>query len=87
MSSEPGLLLWEAFVTGAGKGRDHADDAERACREFLQLMKRKDWGKARLVTVGGEAQSLNVAALAAEWAGWPIAATEQKSELLVVKPM
>jgi hypothetical protein len=85
-STEPGLLLWEAFVTGAGKGRDHNDDAQRACRAFLQLMKRKVWNEARQVKVGNKAQSLNLAALAAEWAGWPIAATEHKSQLLVVKP-
>lgn len=86
LSSEPGRLLWEAFVTGADKGRDHADDAQRACRAFLQLIKRKAWDEARQVTVGSEAQSLNLAALAAEWAGWPIAATERESQLLVVKP-
>jgi hypothetical protein len=86
LSNEPGLLLWEAFVTGSDKGRDHVDDAQRACRAFLQLMKRKAWDEASQVTVGSEAQSLNLAALAAEWAGWPIAATERNSQLLVVKP-
>jgi hypothetical protein len=86
LSSELGLLVWEAFVTGANKGRDHADDAKRACQAFQQLMKRKAWDDARQVRVGSEAQSLNLVALAAEWAGWPIAATERKSQLLVVKP-
>ena len=85
-SDEPGLLLWEAFISGADKGEDHAADAEVACRAFQQLLKRKAWGEARQVTVGAEALSLNLAALTAEWAGWPIAATERKSQLLVVKP-
>jgi hypothetical protein len=44
------------------------------------------WDEARQVTVGNEAQSLNLAALAAEWAAWPVTATERKSQLLVVKP-
>ena len=85
-SDEAGMLVWEAFVTGANKGRDHADDAERACQAFQNLMKRKNWDDARQVEVGSDALSLNLAALAAEWAGWSIAATERRSQLLVVKP-
>lgn len=86
LSDLPGLLLWEAFVTGADKGKSHADDARRACRAFEQLLTRRSWNEARLVTVGSGAQSLNLAALAAEWAGWPIAADERKCPLLVVSP-
>ena len=87
LSDEPGLLIWEAFVTGSDKGRNHADDAQRACRAFEQLLKRKAWDEARQVTVGDEAQSLNLAALAAEWAGWPVTPDDPKSQVLVVKPL
>jgi hypothetical protein len=72
---EPCLLLWEAFVTGADKGRDHADDAERACQAFRQLLQERAWHEARQVKVAPGALSLNLAALAAEWAGWPVTAS------------
>jgi len=86
LSSEPGLLLWEAFVTRTEKGLDHKDDAARACRAFQQLLKRKAWDEARNVKICNGAQAFNLAALAAEWAGWQVEPDDYKSELLVVKP-
>jgi hypothetical protein len=85
-SAEPCLLLWEAFVTGKDKGQNHADDAKLACEAFQRLMNRNDWDEARQVKTGNEAQSMNLAAFAAKWAGWSISASELKTELLVVKP-
>lgn len=85
-SKQPGLLIWEAFVSGKNKGRDHADDARLAWEEFRRLLKDRKWDEARQICVGNESQSLNLVALAAEWAGWSVNSDDRKNQLLVVKP-
>lgn len=85
-SSDVGLLLWEAFVSGKDKGRNHQDDVKRAAHAFGRLLDRNAWEAAREVTVGSDRFPMNLAALAADWAGWPVNPADLRSELLVVKP-
>jgi hypothetical protein len=85
-SREPAVLLWEAFVSGADKGADHAEDARKACRAFERLLSGGTWDEASRVRVPDGARSLNLAAFAAYWAGWQVSPADCASQLLVVRP-
>lgn len=85
-SDRTALLLWEAFVTGKAKGKDHIEDAMRACQAFHSLLELRAWDEARTGTVAMDAQPLNLAALAAGWAGWRVKRSESKRPVIVVRP-
>jgi hypothetical protein len=61
------LLLWEAFVSGAGKdeGASHVDDATKAVTAFVDSL--PDPATASSVTAE---RPLSLAAAAALWSGW-----------------
>jgi hypothetical protein len=78
-SSFPGLLLWEAFISGAGKGRSHADDARRAVKLFLDSWPTLD--HANIISAG-EVFSLVGAGLLRS--GWTVSPSVLASPCLVI---
>lgn len=65
-SSVPGLLVWEAFVTGTAKGRTHIDDARLGVKAFQSAL--PDPRVTTAVTTNCPVHSLAGAALVG--AGW-----------------
>ena len=72
-----GLFVWEAFVSGKHKGRDHADDAELAVKAFT------DRGHALDSDIPAQlAFSMAAAALLA--ASWPVRSEELTIPAVVI---
>lgn len=60
-----GLLLWEAFVSAAAKGKTHVDDAEIAVAAFLDALP----NPAGASIISAE-RPLSLAGAVALWSGW-----------------
>lgn len=60
-----GLLIWEAFVTAAAKGRSHVDDAKIAVDAFVKAL--PDVRTASTITAE---RPLSLVGAAAIWSGW-----------------
>jgi hypothetical protein len=65
-ASSPKLLIWEAFVSGAGKGASHTEDAQIAIRAFQASLPNPSLASA--IRANGPVQSLVGAALVSS--GW-----------------
>jgi hypothetical protein len=63
--AEPGLFLWEAFVTDRAKATTHVDDASIAVACFVEAL--PDPRKANAVVAE---RPLSLIGAAAAWAGW-----------------
>lgn len=74
-----GLLLWEAFVSGASKSQTHAGDAELAVNAFHQAL--PDPPCANLIA---ETSVLSLVGACAQWAGWPVNAEMIRQPCLVI---
>jgi hypothetical protein len=75
-----GLLLWEAFVTGAAKGPTHEEDARIGMEAFC----------AQLPTPGDAnadetERPFSLVAAAALWAGWDLPSRELRSACVLVR--
>jgi hypothetical protein len=60
------LYVWEAFVSGKSKGKDHSDDAKAAVKAFKRVMKNDSKGPDSAVTAEG---SFSIAEALLLWAG------------------
>lgn len=84
------ILLWEAFVSGKAKSKSknagHRGDAKIAMKAFQTIAKRGAWYEARIVKPSENAESLNLAAFAARWSGWPVTDEQLRETAIVVKP-
>ncbi len=79
--SNGGLFLWEAFVSGKAKTKNHADDAERAVRAFdLSL---PDPPRANRIN---EPTVMSLVGAAALWTGWTSDPSILKEPCLVISP-
>jgi hypothetical protein len=76
-----GLLLWEAFVSGSGKGVDHLADAERGATAFLRALPTPSLSNA--VHPDGPVYSLAGAALLRT--GWTESVALLAEPCLVIK--
>ncbi len=77
---QDGLLLWEAFVSGAAKGETHEQDAVSGVQAFYeQLPNPGDPGAAETET------PLSVLAAAAIWAGFDLPIEDTRHECLLVR--
>ena len=84
--ADTGMLLWEAFVTGAAKAGaeegGHVADALTACREFAARL--PDPGQGCASEPSHAARSLIGAAVL--WSGWSADMDLLRARCLVVKP-
>jgi hypothetical protein len=73
-----GLLVWEAFVSGAGKGSGHVDDAARAVKAFAARLPRPetDLCASNPMSLGG---------FALLWSGWLISTEALKQPCIAIK--
>lgn len=78
-TAERGILLWEAFVSGAAKAASHEGDALLAVRAFSAAI-----GSSGPTSVISEAQVFSLIAAAALRAGWSSAAALIEEPCLVV---
>lgn len=77
-SAGSGLLLWEAFVSRAGKGSGHIDDAALAVKAF----------KAKLPRPKTDLQApnpLSLAGCALLWSGWLISSEALRQPCIAIK--
>jgi hypothetical protein len=74
-------LLWEAFVSGSGKGVDHLADAERGATAFLRALQTRPLPNA--VDPDGPVYSLVGAALLRT--GWTQSSAVLAEPCLVIK--
>lgn len=78
--SRRGLLLWEAFVSGAAKGATHEEDAQAGIEAFC----------AQLPSVGDAVahdteRPFSVVAAAALWAGFEVSKEDLRSPCVLVR--
>ena len=75
-----GLLLWEAFVSGAAKGGTHEEDARSGVQAFCdELPTPGD-------EIAGETQRpFSLLAAAAVWAGWDLPAEDMRRACVLVR--
>ncbi len=79
-AAREGLLLWEAFVTGAAKGETHEQDAKNGIEAFCDQL--PEAGDAEVK----ETESpLSLVAAAATWAGWDVALEDLRSACVLVR--
>jgi len=77
---QDGLLLWEAFVSGAAKGETHEEDARSGVQAFCeQLPNPGD------PTAAETERPFSALAAAAIWAGFDLPIEEMRGECLLVR--
>jgi len=75
-----GLLLWEAFVSGAAKGNSHEEDARNGMEAFCaQLPKPGD------INADETERPFSLVAAAALWAGWELPSDGLRSACVLVR--
>ncbi len=75
-----GLLLWEAFVSGAAKGQSHEEDARNGLDAFCsQLPSPGD------ASADETENPFSLIAAAASWAGWEVAPEALRSACVLVR--
>lgn len=81
-SERSGLLLWEAFVSGAAKGETHEEDARNGVQAFCdQLPNPGD-------ECAGETQRpFSLLAAAAVWAGWDLSPEDLRRACVLVRAL
>lgn len=77
----PSLLVWEAFVSGSGKGGSHVEDARLAIQAFQASLPNPHLVTA--VRVNGPVQSMAGAALVAS--GWSTDVTLLSQQCIVIR--
>lgn len=79
-AAESGLLLWEAFVSGAAKGGSHEEDAIAGVEAFCQQL--PDVGD---VDAHETPRPFSLIAAAALWAGFEVAPEELRRACVLVR--
>jgi hypothetical protein len=77
---QEGLLLWEAFVSGAGKGETHEDDARSGVQAFCEQLPNPGDPSAAETE-----RPFSVVATAAIWAGFDLPVEDTRSGCLLVR--
>lgn len=78
--NQQGLLLWEAFVSGAAKGETHEEDARSGVQAFCEQLPEPGDPSA------AETESpFSVLAAAAIWAGFDLTSEDMRGGCLVVR--
>jgi hypothetical protein len=75
-----GLLLWEAFVSGAAKGETHEDDARIGVQAFCDQLPNPGDDTAEQTE-----RPFSLLGAAAIWAGFDLAPTETRGACLLVR--
>jgi hypothetical protein len=75
-----GLLLWEAFVSGAAKGETHEEDARSGVQAFCEQLPNP--GEA---TAEATERPLSLMTAAAIWAGFDLAPEDMRRPSLLVR--
>jgi hypothetical protein len=73
-----GIFIWEAFVSGSGKGSGHVNDAAIAVKAF----------KGKLPCPETDLHATNpvsLAGLALLWAGWPVGTEALRQSCIAIK--
>lgn len=76
-----GLLVWEAFISGADKGATHEEDALAAVDAFCAQLPHP--GDPRAADIE---RPFSLIAAAAAWAGWEVPVESLRGTCLVVRP-
>jgi len=76
------LYIWEAFVSGKSKGKDHSDDAKAAVRAFDFVVRNSDKGPISAVSREG---SFSIAEALLLWAGLSADSKALNRSCVVVK--
>lgn len=77
---QDGLLLWEAFVSGAAKGETHEDDARSGVQAFCEQLPNPGDPKAAETE-----RPFSLLAAAAIWAGFDLPTEDTRSGCLLVR--
>jgi hypothetical protein len=80
--SGTGLLIWEAFVTGSGKGSNHIEDARAGTMGFIRALPEPD--RAMAITINSPVYSLVGAALLRT--GWSADVGILNTPCIVMRP-